>query len=118
MPDDDLLSRTSVHYHRRKSVSRSCSGWEGVGPLRYGRQAVRGWSTRPVRDVPTESERNTYQLPAGPGAPMRRGARLGRCVHIVSRTLARGTTTLGSVLMCVLVSVRGVTIKGTTSTTT
>ena len=26
------------HYHRRKVVSRSCSGWEGVGPTRYGRQ--------------------------------------------------------------------------------
>src|SRR5574340_370556 len=27
------------HYHRRWLVSRSCSGWEGVGPSRYGRQA-------------------------------------------------------------------------------
>ncbi len=27
-----------VHYHRRKVVSLSCSGWEGVGPTRYGRQ--------------------------------------------------------------------------------
>ena len=26
------------HYHRRKVVSLSCSGWEGVGPTRYGRQ--------------------------------------------------------------------------------
>ena len=25
-------------YHRRGFVSRSCSGWEGVGPKRYGRQ--------------------------------------------------------------------------------
>src|SRR3954451_21317655 len=25
-------------YHRRNVVSRSCSGWEGVGPTRYGRQ--------------------------------------------------------------------------------
>ena len=25
-------------YHRRAAVSRSCSGWEGVGPTRYGRQ--------------------------------------------------------------------------------
>src|ERR1700752_5232557 len=25
-------------YHRRGVVSRSCSGWEGVGPTRYGRQ--------------------------------------------------------------------------------
>ena len=36
--DDVLLSRARAHYHRRKSVSRSCSGWEGVVPLRYGRQ--------------------------------------------------------------------------------
>jgi hypothetical protein len=25
-------------YHRRDVVSRSCSGWEGVVPTRYGRQ--------------------------------------------------------------------------------
>jgi hypothetical protein len=30
------------HYHRRRVVSPSCSGWEGVGPTRYGRQA-NGW---------------------------------------------------------------------------
>ena len=29
----------SMHYHRRAFVSRSCSGWEGVGPKGYGRQA-------------------------------------------------------------------------------
>ena len=28
-----------VHYHWRNFVSWSCSGWEGVGPKRYGRQA-------------------------------------------------------------------------------
>ena len=28
------------HYHRRKVVSRSCSGWEGVGPTCYGHQAL------------------------------------------------------------------------------
>ena len=38
--DDDLLSRTGVHYHWRGLVSRSCSGWEGVVPRRYGRQTV------------------------------------------------------------------------------
>ena len=38
-PGGDLLSRTGVHYHRRGFVSRSCSGWEGVGPKGYGRQA-------------------------------------------------------------------------------
>ena len=26
------------HYHWRGAVSLSCSGWEGVGPTRYGRQ--------------------------------------------------------------------------------
>ena len=26
------------HYHRRGVVSLSCSGWEGVGPTRYGHQ--------------------------------------------------------------------------------
>ncbi|WP_212592364.1 hypothetical protein, partial [Janthinobacterium sp. TND4EL3] len=29
-PDDNLLSHWLQHYHRRKVVSRSCSGWEGV----------------------------------------------------------------------------------------
>ena len=28
------------HYHRRNFVSRSCSGWEGVVPKRYGRQTI------------------------------------------------------------------------------
>ena len=28
------------HYPRRGAVSRSCSGWEGVGPARCGHQAV------------------------------------------------------------------------------
>ena len=37
----DLLSRANAHYHRRKPVSRSCSGWEGVGPARCCHQAVR-----------------------------------------------------------------------------
>ena len=30
------------HYHRRAAVSRSCSGWEGVGPAGFGRQALTG----------------------------------------------------------------------------
>ena len=30
------------HYHRRYVVSRSCSGWEGVGPTRYDRQEFGG----------------------------------------------------------------------------
>ena len=28
------------YYHRRAAVSRSCSGWEGVEPAGYGRQAL------------------------------------------------------------------------------
>jgi hypothetical protein len=28
------------YYHRRAAVSRSCSGWEGVVPAGYGRQAL------------------------------------------------------------------------------
>ena len=32
----------SPYYHRRAAVSRSCSGWEGVGPAGYGRQALKG----------------------------------------------------------------------------
>ena len=39
--DDDLLSQMYIHYHRRKGVSLSCSGWEGVVPPCYGRQAVK-----------------------------------------------------------------------------
>ena len=31
-----------AQYHRRDFVSLSCSGWEGVGPKRYGRQAETG----------------------------------------------------------------------------
>jgi hypothetical protein len=34
----NLLSRAqTAHYHRRKLVSRSCSGWEGVVPSCCGR---------------------------------------------------------------------------------
>jgi hypothetical protein len=32
----------SPQYHRRGPVSRSCSGWEGVVPGRYGHQTERG----------------------------------------------------------------------------
>ena len=51
--DDVLLSRARAHYHRRKSVSRSCSGWEGVVPLRYGRQTkLAGMLPGPVAGQP------------------------------------------------------------------
>src|SRR5450755_4658662 len=44
------------YYHRRGSVSRPCSGWEGVGPERYARQEfggsvpVQGFSLEAVTD--------------------------------------------------------------------
>ena len=37
-----------TNYHRPKSVSLSCSEWEGVVPLRYGRQA-KGFVRRVLR---------------------------------------------------------------------
>ena len=41
------------YYHRRAAVSRSCSGWEGVVPAGYGRQAltVTGGLADRVRNV-------------------------------------------------------------------
>ena len=45
----DLLSRAEAHYHWRDAVSRSCSGWEGVVPRRYGRQTVTCTVRRVVR---------------------------------------------------------------------
>ena len=44
------------HYHRRKVVSRSCSGWEGVGPTRYGRQTKRVLESRYVKCLLTVSQ--------------------------------------------------------------
>ena len=37
--------RRGAYYHWRGSVSPSCSGWEGVVPLCYGRQ-TKGWGRR------------------------------------------------------------------------
>ena len=53
MPDSDLLSHRLRHYHRRTGVSRSCSGWEGVGPPCSGRQALnfKGKETSPHNPV-------------------------------------------------------------------
>ena len=36
------------YYHRRAAVSRSCSGWEGVVPAGYGRQALKVRARREV----------------------------------------------------------------------
>ena len=42
MPGNDLLSHGETpHYHRRCSVSLLSSGWDQVGPERYGCQAIR-----------------------------------------------------------------------------
>jgi hypothetical protein len=43
------------HYHRRGVVSLSCSGWEGVGPTRYGRQTncCQGSGIRDQESVPS-----------------------------------------------------------------
>ena len=45
----------SPHYHRRAAVSRSCSGWEGVVPAGYGRQALTVGCPR-VRGQPHSEE--------------------------------------------------------------
>ena len=54
-PDDDLLSHGNPHYHWRKGVSLSCSGWEGVVPPCYGRQAklcvILTWSRQRIYRV-------------------------------------------------------------------
>ena len=50
------------YYHRRAAVSRSCSGWEGVVPAGYGRQALTG-----DRGQVTGNRRNV----CGCGRPLR-----------------------------------------------
>ena len=44
------------YYHRRAAVSRSCSGWEGVVPAGYGRQALRGGRSRVERGLRAEGK--------------------------------------------------------------
>src|SRR5512135_2485875 len=44
----------AVQYHRRGCVSRSCSGREGVGPQRYGRQTIRDSGVRVQTETPDE----------------------------------------------------------------
>ena len=50
----------SPYYHRRAAVSRSCSGWEGVGPAGYGRQALKvrcaTWGRHRGRQGPLEMQ--------------------------------------------------------------
>ena|GEM_PF-5018336 len=67
-PDDDLLSQMSIHYHRRKGVSLSCSGWEGVVPPCYGRQA-KGLAVLGLSPVPPDREEacSTSRCASGSG---------------------------------------------------
>jgi hypothetical protein len=53
------------HYHRRCVVSRPCSGWEGVGPTRYGRQAIRGRAPARSRDVRPREARHIRKKSEG-----------------------------------------------------
>ena len=52
------------HYHWRGVVSLSCSGWEGVGPTRYGRQTKLASEDRRRRteDRNKESRSDTSNL--------------------------------------------------------
>ena len=45
------------YYHRRLTVSRSCSGWEGVGPAGCGRQALMVGRSRASRRPKEEVKR-------------------------------------------------------------
>ncbi len=62
MPGNDLLSHGEApHYHRRSSVSLLSSGWDQVGPERYGCQAIRldelrGHNTQFTIDIPCHRE--------------------------------------------------------------
>ncbi len=40
-----------AHYHRRSTVSRTCSGWEGVVPVRCRRQAKEVCRLRTCKDL-------------------------------------------------------------------
>ena len=48
------------YYHRRAAVSRSCSGWEGVVPAGYGRQALAAISGQ--QSAFSDSVRNAHGL--------------------------------------------------------
>ena len=56
-----------AHYHRRRGVSRSCSGWEGVVPPRYGHQAqlVRSLALITAGKKPNLEEAKRYYIFAG-----------------------------------------------------
>ena len=46
------------YYHRRAAVSRSCSGWEGVVPAGYGRQALGRYQGSGNRDQGSATARH------------------------------------------------------------
>ncbi len=48
-------------YHWRGVVSRSCSGWEGVGPTRYGRQTL-GVASTSFEDIEAHLEEVKFCL--------------------------------------------------------
>ena len=54
----------NAHYHRRRSVSRSCSGWEGVVPEGYSHQAFR-WSA--ARAAHCRADRDAFWKKSGFG---------------------------------------------------
>ena len=63
------------HYHRRAAVSRSCSGWEGVVPAGYGRQALTG-----IRVGDQESEKSSIAAPTADRKVRVGLSRIGACV--------------------------------------
>ena len=60
LPDSDLLSHRLRHYHRRRGVSRSCSGWEGVVPPCCGRQALNFQGTRRPPSIRNKAQASLY----------------------------------------------------------
>ena len=53
------------YYHRRGAVSRSCSGWEGVGPARYARQGFCGSVPTRERKLPVSWLRHSGEVKIG-----------------------------------------------------
>ena len=58
------------YYHRRDAVSRPCSGWEGVGPVRYARQEF-FWFRRGL-----------WPVAVGPRLTHSGEVKLGKCLYL------------------------------------
>lgn len=86
MPDDYLLSHGNPHYHWRGIVSRSCSGWEGVVPIRYGHQAKGGVAPRTACGVTN----------------LGRSSIIWGVIHIGTTPMLHNLVTLAAVLHAVL----------------